>query len=119
MDDLLLVKVFETVQDIFQHFYGLGLPQFATSFYVVSQIPIPAELSNNVHIIICLIHIQQFDNIFVVHFLHDVNFGLDRFHIVVVGEYFLIDYLHRSGNVILDATAQVYSGVGTLADDMV
>jgi hypothetical protein len=55
------------------------------------EIPILAELSDDIHVVGCLVYVVEFDDVFMAYFFHDIYFGLNVLDIVGVGKDFLVD----------------------------
>lgn len=62
---------------------------------------------------------MQPNNVFMLHFLHYVDLGLNTFNVIGIGEDFLIDNFDSCGHVIRNASSQVHSGIGALPNNLI
>ena len=118
MDDAIHVKVLDSFHDLLKvvlGFFFLNLPLLLKERVEIS---IFTELSNDVHVVGGLVDVIKLDDIGVVHFLHDFDFGLDVLDVVAVGEKALIDDFNCHFLPGLDYSAHVYVGVGALAQQV-
>ncbi len=103
MSDLVGHQVFKPSEHIPQKLCSLTLCSSLLPFEPLTQILI-AILCYNVHIMCCLVYVQQLQDIGVAQFLHDVNLRLNVLDIVLSAEGEFVDdfngHLLPSGNML-------------------
>lgn len=87
---------------------GFFLFNFSSFLQEVVEITILTKLSDDVHVVGSLVDIVKFDDVEMVDFLHDLDLGLDVFHVVAVGEEPFVDHFHGYFLSALDYFAQVH-----------
>jgi len=93
MNDVLVVEIFDAFHDLFEKVVRFFLVQLSSLFKIAIEIRV-TELSYNIHVIVCLKHIKQFDDIFMVNFLHYFDLGLYVFGVEVVGKKSFVNYFY-------------------------
>ena len=113
------IHVLKSFYDIFQKSQSLALTQFFLLLKVGPQISALAEFSDDVHIVVGLVDIEQLDDILMFEFLHDLDLIVDVFEVVLVGEDTFFNHLHSNSGIVRGESAEEDGGVGAFAEEVV
>jgi hypothetical protein len=110
MNDSILMEVLNTFHDLFKVFFRLLFIDFLFFLKERIKVTIFTQFSNDVHIVGGLVDIKEFNNVGMINFFHDLDFGLDVFDVVRVGkEAFINDF---DSNILASLNDAAFVDVG-------
>ncbi len=118
MHDVKGVHVLEPAHDVPEKVDGLALRQFSALLEVVPEVALFAKLSDDVHVVAGLVHVQQSHDVLVLQFLHYLDLAVNVLQVVLVREDSLVDDLDSRWRVVAQQTTEVDAGVRALAEQL-